>query len=881
MPCLLGLLSAHPAWPAPAAEIKHVLLLHSYHREYPFTMREVEGIQSVLGREADWIEQHEFYLDAKRITNAAYLPALAQFITFRSRQASLDAVLVTDNDALHFAVSHRSGFFAGVPVFFAGIDDFQEAMLAGETNITGVVEDLNQADTINLALELCPSARRVVAISDGTTTGRAMERQFRQLTASYQGRAELVVLSLADLEMSELLHQVRSLRQDSVVLLLHHYRDRTGRIFSHRESLRLIPPASPVPVFVVNETRLGTGALGGYVASGFEHGRQAARMVVRVLKGESPAMVPILRGGANQWMFDYAALQRWKINEDRLPAGSQILNRPRSYYARHRSVLLGAAGVTGVLTLVILLQAVNLARRKKVEESLRQSEARFRQLLESSPVAIAVLDAQWRTEHLNQKLVELLGYALVELPDLEQWWVRAFPEESSRQQMLARWQAALAVTAQTQGRIGPLEADVTCKDGSRRCVEAFGSRVGNSYLMVLTDLTDHKKAEAEKAALEEQFRQAQKMEAVGRLAGGVAHDFNNLLTVILGFTDTALLGCEDDPVMGQNLGEIRKAGERASALTRQLLAFSRRQVIAPAVLDLNEVITQSQKMLGRLIGEDIELAFFPGAPLDRLKADPSQLEQIIVNLAVNARDAMPNGGRLTLETANVFHTEDCVRAHTEARPGRWVMLAISDSGHGMTPEVKKHLFEPFFTTKDKGKGTGLGLATIYGIVKQSQGFINVYSEVGVGTTFRLYFPPTQEATTVLKKPEPRPLQRGQGTILLVEDEEMLRRLARRGLERMGYRVLVASDGATALEVFQQEHKNVSLLVTDVIMPGMNGRELLERLQATRPDLKALFMSGYTDEVIAHHGILDPGLHFIQKPYGMAELGAKIEEVLQS
>jgi two-component system, cell cycle sensor histidine kinase and response regulator CckA len=393
-------------------------------------------------------------------------------------------------------------------------------------------------------------------------------------------------------------------------------------------------------------------------------------------------------------------------------------------------------------------------------------------------------------------------------------------------------------------------------------------------ITALTDMT-------ERRALENQFRQAQKMEAVGRLAGGVAHDFNNLLTVILSYADMLIEGVAPHDPRADDLGEIRKAAVTAGSLTRQLLAFSRQQVIEPRLLDLNEVVASSEKMLRRLIGEDIDVrtALLP-TPLT-VMIDPGQLEQVMMNLAVNARDAMPTGGRLTLETESVTLDADYARDHWPAHAGRFAMLAVSDTGSGMDEQTRSHIFEPFFTTKSIGKGTGLGLATVYGIVKQSNGFIWVYSEIDHGTSFKIYLPLLDEAPEqYATKPELTAPRMGTETVLLAEDAEGVRAAARQILERYGYSVLEAPNGTVALRMAENASK-IDLLLTDVVMPEMSGRELASRFSKLKPNAKVLFMSGYTDDAIIRHGVLRPGTAYLQKPFSPETLARKAREVLDS
>jgi PAS domain S-box-containing protein len=381
--------------------------------------------------------------------------------------------------------------------------------------------------------------------------------------------------------------------------------------------------------------------------------------------------------------------------------------------------------------------------------------------------------------------------------------------------------------------------------------------------------------------LEEQFRQAQKMEAVGQLAGGIAHDFNNLLTAILGNTQLLLRDLPPGDAKRGDVEEIRKASERAASLTRQLLAYSRRQMLQPEVLDLNVVVADMDKMLRRLIGEHISLAAVPAADLGRVRADPNQIEQVIVNLAVNARDAMPDGGKLTIETANVDLDESFAQAHLGSVPGPYVMLAVSDTGAGMDATVRAHLFEPFFTTKEVGKGTGLGLATVYGIVKQSDGYISVYSEPGRGASFKIYLPRIETPAGAATAPAKGGPARGTETILVVEDEPAVLTLSRRALEVQGYVVLAASDADAAMRVVERHGGTIHLLLTDVVMPGLSGRELADQLAARRPGIRVLYMSGYPGDAVVQHGTLPSGSAFLQKPFSPDGLARKVRDVLDA
>ncbi|MGE5570026.1 MAG: ATP-binding protein, partial [Rhodospirillales bacterium] len=514
--------------------------------------------------------------------------------------------------------------------------------------------------------------------------------------------------------------------------------------------------------------------------------------------------------------------------------------------------------------------AAEVAERKRAEEQLAEINQRLQAVIDASPLAIARIDLEGRVQSWNRAAEEMTGYKAEEvvgrtIDTIDAWAPMLTPER---------------LEAMAQGKtLNGTEFTLRRKDASAMHMRVWTAPVRTAAgkvsgeIVVAADFSEQRR-------LQEQFIQAQKMEAIARLAGGAAHDFNNVITVISGYGQILRDAVADIPQLKEAAEEVLKAADRAAGLASQLLVFSRRQVIQPQVLDLNVVVSNLKRMLGRILGEDIELEAKLTADLGLVRADPGQLEQVIVNLALNARDAMPEGGRLTIETTNTQLDEASAR-RLGLPPGPYTVIAVSDTGAGMSPEVQSHMFEPFYTTKERGRGTGLGLSTAYGIVKQHGGEILVHSELGRGSTFTIYLPQTAEAAAAPAAGETAaaPLPQGSETVLVVEDEEGVRKLVRSVLELNGYRVLEADSGETAMEISAAHDEKIDLLVTDVVMPKMSGRELADALGLLRPDIKVLFLSGYADRAIIEHGILDTGAAFMQKPFTPQDLARKVREVL--
>ncbi|QXE89652.1 PocR ligand-binding domain-containing protein [Geomonas subterranea] len=556
---------------------------------------------------------------------------------------------------------------------------------------------------------------------------------------------------------------------------------------------------------------------------------------------------------AQQYGFEEAS---YLLAMDRVPVISQDkLDQNLSFIAN--------------LTELLALQGLTQLRSLEVQECLRESEERVQQIITSAQEGIIVYDCGLRFQVWNRYMEQLSGHSAGDVIGKLPQEVFPMLEHSGVVERLRRVLAGDGVTSdEVELRLPGSGRTIWHSDTLAPLKNASGEIVG--VIATVRDITERKQTE-------EQLRQALKMESVGRLAGGVAHDFNNMLTVIMGQAQLAQMKIAPGHPLWQPLEQIGTAAQRSSQITRQLLAFSRKEIIEPRPVDLNQLITEAQKTLLRLIEENITLHCLPGADLWPVKMDPSQVDQVLVNLAVNARDAMPNGGVLSIHTDNVHLSQKSCQYLHDAVPGDYVQLVVSDTGVGMEAEVLEHLFEPFYTTKGVGKGTGLGLATVYGIVRQNGGFINVYSEVGHGTSFKIFLPRTSGDAPAGTQRRCADVRIGSGTVLLVEDNDMVRRVTRSYLEELGYHVIVADTPRGGIDICNDRQNKIDLVLTDVIMPGMSGNEMVHEIKAHFPEVKVLFMSGYTADLVARSGVVEEGMHFIQKPFDISTLSVKIED----
>lgn len=1124
-----------------------VLILDSYHQGEAWSDNEITGIRQIFAQGAPEAELMIERLDAKRHPKLEHISLFKEMLreNYGHRDHKPNLLMVLDNPALNFLLAARNELFPGIPAVFAGINDFRPELILGQEGITGVAEVQDMAGTVALALSLHPRTEKILAIHDHTTSGLAVKQDMMPVVEQFKGRVQIDFTP--DMTMEELRETLRKLPANSVAIILSFVTDTQGKTFSRKESTELITSAGHVPVYAMHETRMGFGIEGGYLLSGEEHGRQAAELALRVLRGENPAGIPVVLSRSRP-IFDFRELQRFDISESRLPEGSTVLFKPVSYYQQYLWWIWGTLVFFSLESGLIFYLVVQRKRSRSAEASLRQSEAKFRQLSETITEVFWIGSTDYRRVHYispayealwGRPASELLQDGLVWLesildedresilstipnedfdwrhelrfpdyrirrPDESIRWIsaRAHPirtsegfvtavagiaediterklaEEALRESeaqlrqiidlvphmifvkdwegrfLLANQAVAKGCHASVSDLAGKRHADFhpnqeelrrmsqddreVIEKGETKFIQeetytsalgrlrylqttkvpfrTFGDktravlsvavditerkRAEESLLRLQTqltnalemahighwvydvandlftfndqfykiyrtsaqemggytmrsaayasrfvhpedmhlveeevrkaretsdpcynrklehrilyadgaagyvsvrffivkdalgqtittygvnqDITELKRAEEEREILQAQLNQAQKMESVGRLAGGVAHDFNNMLGIILGHAELALDDISPAEQAYSDLQEILRAAQRSADLVRQLLAFARRQTISPTVLDINETVGSMIKMVRRLIGEDIDLLWNPGVDVWPVKIDATQIDQILANLCVNARDAISGVGTVVIETDNVTLDDAYCAWHAGALSGDYVLIGIRDDGCGMEKEVLDKLFEPFFTTKEVGKGTGLGLATVYGIVKQNKGFIDVQSEPGRGTTFRIYLPRADVlAAEELPHPQQDGLLHGTETILLVEDEKAIMELAKAILQRRGYEVLAARNPAEALKLAQDFPGRIHLLITDVVMPGMNGKELADTLGTLKDGFRILFISGYSDDIIAQHGVLAEGIDLLQKPFAVKALAEKVRKVLDA
>jgi two-component system cell cycle sensor histidine kinase/response regulator CckA len=839
----------------------NILILNSYQQGYSWTDSEVAGIRSVLGDSSSFQLSVE-YLDWRRFPSQENLDQVEKLLQTRYGTSKPDVLIVTDNPALDFALAHRSNLFAGVPVVFCGVNNYQASLLGGAKDVTGVAEEIDPAGTLALALTLHKSATSVYVITDFTETGLAVRRTIEMAVPEFRDRA--VFTFSPDSTIAEVMDAVAKLPGGTIILAAPFLRDRDGVFIDMPEFAAELTQHTSLPIYGLYEHCLGQGIVGGILTSAHLEGTQAGGLATRILAGEPAGSIPVVTQRSTHAAFDWNRLEAFGIPVSSLPAGATVINRPVTILDTNRSLVVLTAVVMLLLVLGIAFLGVNDVRRERAEaRALRLATA-----IEQAAEAIAITDPDGVVTYINPAFEHATGFPDV---DIKGHNIRellgdevAVPLERREQEHLTTYDSWKKRITSVRKDGSLVELDLTVSP-----VRGPADEVAN-YTYVGRDIT-------QEAALEEQLRQSQKLEGIGLLAGGVAHDFNNILTGILGYANMLEPDAAPGSTMQEGLHVIQQAAERAAELTRQLLSFARRGKRQNTTVDLHSTILEVVSLLTRTVNKNISVTERFDTDQATVMGDPGQLQQVALNLAINGRDAMPQGGTLTFRTWRQFFDGEQLLAHPGAKPGMFVALSVADTGIGIERKNLRRIFEPFFTTKDAGKGTGMGLAMVYGIVKAHQGFIDVESEIGKGTTFTAYLPAT-DLVPATEHPAGRP-RKGHGRILVVDDEEVVRKLAREMLRRAGYDVVTAAGATEAVTWYRAHPHETDLVIIDMVMPGKDGQECFKALKTIDPDVRAILSTGYGLDGHAQD-TLDAGMvGYVQKPYHMEDLVTAVADAL--
>lgn len=861
--------------PAGAQETTHsVLILHSYHPEFQWTAELHLALARALHHHEPDLEIYTTFMDSKRFPLDEVTPLMRDSLAMKFTHHRPDLILLTDNNALDFFVAHRQMLFANIPAVFCGVNNYDPALLHNQTGITGVAESIDLAGTIRLIRRLHPNVDTIAVVSDTVPTGRLHRKQLQAIAPDVP---ELSFVELAELTEEQLGEQLSQLDKQTAILHLSFFRDAAGKVYTQEESVRAVTDHTDLPVYSLWDWKLGTGVLGGVMISAEAQAEAAADLAWNVLGGADPDSLPVITESPNRPMFDYFELKRHGIPLRALPENSTILNQPYSVYQEHQRLIWTVLGALVLLSGLSLFLLATMVRRKRAESALRQQSELLETILENIPPFVFWKNTRGVYLGCNQNFADALG-----LPAAEELIGKTDEDLPLTQSATASLAMLDQDVVQTGLPILNMELPMVLADG--REILTLTSKVPlrndrgevHGILVVCHDITERKQ-------LEEQLRHSQKMEAIGRLAGGIAHDFNNILTAIQGSAELLRQSLQNE----ENLGlakQILKASSRATDLTRQLLDFARKGRRQSVPLNVHRTIQDVVMLLERSIDRRIEIRTELQARQHWVCGDPSQIHNAILNLGVNARDAMSDGGVLTIGTEDYLVPENSTeRPPEEGTPGDYVQISVTDTGSGIARELHDRVFEPFFTTKAQGKGTGLGLAGVYGCVKSHNGFVRLESETGQGTAVHMHLP-----TSPPPKDDPNQTRAGQlspacghGGVLIVDDEEMVRTFAQRAIESMGYTPYPASSGLEALELYRRHKDKIDLVLLDLVMPQMSGEEVFEALRNINPDIRAIISSGYSQSAIPQD-LLDSGVvGLLNKPFSIEQLARILAEKIHA
>jgi len=991
---------------------KSVLVLNSYHPGFAWSDGIMEGIKSKLESSRQDLKIDIEYMDTKKTHDSKHYDNLYKLYRHKFNKRNYDLIITSDDNAFYFMLKYHDELFPHKPVVFCGLnylDKPLEDKLSRLSWITGSVEMYNIRKNLDLILRLHPAVKQIVVISDSTLSSKKCKQKIQEAAPSIPASIKFRYLK-EDAYMEDILEQLKVLPTNSIVLLMSFFKDMEGTFYPPEVGGKIISENSPVPIYSAWDFYLGHGITGGLITSGKAQGEMAAKISLRVMNGENASDIPISKEPANYYMFDYDQLKRFDIKLSGLPKGSIVINRPHSLYLDHRGLFWGIVTSIGGLSLIILVLVINIIRRIRAEEALRESEEKYRHVVENANEGIIVVKDRLRV-FVNPKAIKIFGYSakelmsrpfnqFIHLDDREMVirrhkkmlkgveYANVCPYRIIQKNGGVRWVESNAIKIMWENRPATLDffSDISDRKQAEEALreneerhrrlyeqykkegEVYHSLINSSAdAIVIYDMEGRAKyispaftqffgwtleevegkripfvPESEKEnttriisdlirdgtpcrgfetkrytnesrlldvsisasryddhegkpagmlatirdisgrkALEAQLLQAHKMEAIGTLAGGIAHDFNNILQTISGYSQILMIQMGPDDSSYSKLEMIQKSVMRASDLTKQLLVFGRKVKITLRPVDINHELKETSNLLERTIPKMINIKLHLAKGLKIVNADPVQLEQVLMNLGVNARDAMTEGGKLTFKTENVAFDKEYCRTHLGAKPGKYVLLTVSDTGHGMDKQILEHIFEPFFTTKELGKGTGLGLAMVYGIVKRHNGHVTCFSDPGLGTTFKIYFPVLELGGKTQKKEqeEEEEIPGGSETILLVDDEETSLDIGQYILEKYGYTTVKTESGEKALEVYKQSNKSIDLIILDLNMPGMGGEKCLQEILKLNTKAKIIVATGYPVGQQTRKRLITKAAAFLSKPFQLSDMLRQVRDVL--
>ena len=978
-----------------SSESRHVLLINSYNQRMTWVKDIVTAVEDVLVPDDNNIILHIENMDSKQFHTPEYFNSYKSYIKNKYRDNKFSLILSSDNHAFDFLRKYRNEIFPGVPVVFCGVNNFKNDLLKNSDKFTGVAEIFSARNTVKMALKLHPATKKIFIINDYLTTGRAWEKDIDKALSDMKGN--LSITYAQNFFMDELKKTIANLDKDTIVLLGVYFADKDGKYFTYEKVGAIIAGASHVPVYCLLEFNMGNGVMGGEVISGYYQGQAMADIGRRILGGENPDKIPVVKHGTNQIMFDYLQLERFNMNVSSLPDKSIVINKPFSIFQEYKKEIVTITLMLSILSLTIVALVLNILQRNRAEKALRNSEKKHRKLVSNISDVIVILDKNGTITYKSPNITEQFGWDPDELIG-QYGLVTVHPDDKERiekelMQILIKDNSKIIVEYEYKcknGNYKPVEltavnmvddpiingvlanykdishrrkADMAIRKSEERLKTIFNASpdpvvvynnkgypeymneaftdcfgwyldelrdqhipfvpedqneitklkikeiyqsgnpvrfetkrfskngemldillsaaiikgiegINNSLVVNLKDITGRKKLEA-------QIQQTQKMESIGTLAGGIAHDFNNILFPVLGHTEMLLQDIPEDNPIHNNLEKIYAGANRAKELVKQILTFSRQEESELILIKIQPVIKEALRLIRATIPTTIEIKQDINPDCGIIKADPTQIHQIVMNITTNAYHAMEEtGGILKIRLKQIESEEDDLKI-PDLKPGAYACLTIADTGAGIDEELTDKIFDPFFTTKEVGKGTGMGLSVVHGIVKSMNGFININSEPDRGTEFNVYFPIEKQNYEKKRAQTNEIIQTGTEHILLVDDEEEIITMEKKMLERLGYKVTSRISSIEALEAFKAKPDKFDMVVTDMAMPNMAGDKLSVELSKIRPDIPVVICTGFS-ETMSEEKAASLGINgFLLKPIVMKDLSHTIREVLDN